>query len=316
MSRIDWYIRANLKLRHLQLLVALDDLRSVGRVATHMHVTQPAVSKMLTTVETGLEMRLFERHAHGLEPTEQGACLVRHARTILDTLGSARAELQDIGSGKLTRVSLGVLPSTAIALVPRLVAMLEHEAQSRRIVISVREGTMETLLPALRAGDVDLVVGLLPAKPLGADYATEQLYEDPTVTVVRVGHPLASREQLAWKDLLRFPMILPPSGTLLRSAIDLFMAEQRLDIPRQHLDSVSTHTNLGVLELTDSVGFLPSSLAAHFESQRRLCILPFTLPKVNLGVGLIWMAGRREVDAARHIRARLRTLAHGLFNRS
>lgn len=76
MSRIDWYIRANLKLRHLQLLVALDNLRSVGRVATHMHVTQPAVSKMLTTVETGLEMRLFERHAHGLEPTEQGACLV------------------------------------------------------------------------------------------------------------------------------------------------------------------------------------------------------------------------------------------------
>jgi Bacterial regulatory helix-turn-helix protein, lysR family len=59
MPRLDWYIRANLKLRHLQLLVALDDLRHVSRVAAHLNVTQPAVSKTLAALETGMATQLF-----------------------------------------------------------------------------------------------------------------------------------------------------------------------------------------------------------------------------------------------------------------
>ena len=78
MSRIDWYIRANLKLRHLQLLVAMDDLGSVSRVAAYLNVTQPAVSKTLAQIEEGLELPLFERTSRGMEPTEHGACLIRH----------------------------------------------------------------------------------------------------------------------------------------------------------------------------------------------------------------------------------------------
>ena len=42
MAKLDWYIRAGLKLRHLQVLVALDDLRNQGKVAALMNVTQPA----------------------------------------------------------------------------------------------------------------------------------------------------------------------------------------------------------------------------------------------------------------------------------
>ena len=44
MAQLDWYLRANLRPRHLQMLVALDDFRHVGRVAANLNVTQPAVS--------------------------------------------------------------------------------------------------------------------------------------------------------------------------------------------------------------------------------------------------------------------------------
>ena len=51
MAQLDWYIRANLKPRHLQLLVALDDLRNTGRAAEHLNISQPAVSKALAEME-------------------------------------------------------------------------------------------------------------------------------------------------------------------------------------------------------------------------------------------------------------------------
>jgi DNA-binding transcriptional LysR family regulator len=300
MARLDWYIRANLKLRHLQLLVALDDLRSASRVAAHLNVTQPAVSKMLAAIESGVGSALFERTARGIEPTAYGACLVRYAREILDSLGQAHAELQDIGEGRLARVSLGVLPSTAVALIPELVATLEERTES--VAVSVREGTMETLLPALRTGELDMVLGFLPAKPLALEYAREHLYDDPTVTVVRPQHPLSTLAGLTWEHLSGYPMILPPKGSLVRSAIDNFMAERRVHVPRRHLESVSTLTNLGVLQRTDSVGFFQRSLARHFAQQGALRELPLELPAVSMGVGVIWMADRRPTAEAQRVK--------------
>ena len=49
--QLDGYMRANLKARHLQLLVALDDFRNVSRAATQANITQPAVSKALGELE-------------------------------------------------------------------------------------------------------------------------------------------------------------------------------------------------------------------------------------------------------------------------
>ena len=90
MAQLDSYIRTDLKPRHLHLLVALDNIRNLGRVAEYMHVTQPAVSKSLAELERGVGLRLFERTARGVHPTIYGECLIRHARSMLTDLAQAR----------------------------------------------------------------------------------------------------------------------------------------------------------------------------------------------------------------------------------
>ena len=59
MSQIDRVLRSNLRLRHLQLLVALDRFRQLGRAADFLALTQPAVSKMLAEVERLYGVALF-----------------------------------------------------------------------------------------------------------------------------------------------------------------------------------------------------------------------------------------------------------------
>lgn len=61
MSDIDRALRSNLKLKHLQLLVALEQFHHLGHAADFLSMSQPAVSRTLSEIEKMLEMRLFQR---------------------------------------------------------------------------------------------------------------------------------------------------------------------------------------------------------------------------------------------------------------
>src|SRR5258706_11150847 len=83
MGQIDRVMRSNLKLRHLQLLVALDELRHVGRAAEFLSISQPAVSKTLAEIERMYGLSLFDRSTRGTVPTASGSGLLRFPRSVL-----------------------------------------------------------------------------------------------------------------------------------------------------------------------------------------------------------------------------------------
>src|SRR3954462_6200864 len=195
MARLDWYIRANVKPRHLQLLVALDDHRNTGRAAEHLNISQPAVSKALGELQRGLGVKLFERTARGVSPTSYGECVVVHARTILEQLSAVREELRGLQSGVTGKVRLGALSATVHTLIPRSRALLK--ARAPRTNVFVREGPLEALLAELSLGRLDLIVGRLPYHHT-RDMEEKVLSAHPVVLVTRPRHPLTRRRKLAW----------------------------------------------------------------------------------------------------------------------
>ena len=99
MAQIDRVMRSNLKLRHLQLLVALDELRHVGRAAEFLSITQPAVSKTLAEIERMYGLNLFDRSTRGTVPTAYGISVVRFARSVLANHERTRDEIAAMASG-------------------------------------------------------------------------------------------------------------------------------------------------------------------------------------------------------------------------
>lgn len=310
MKNKEWPLIARLEFRHLQMLVALDETRSVSRVASSLNISQPAVSKALNALEADLGVSLFVRTIRGVEPTAHGESLIRHARDILADMDEAEGELQDILQGRVTRLALGVLPAAAITVVPSFVARLE--ASSVAVSLSVQEGTMDSLLPRLRAGELDLLVGNLPHRTLDPDLVSEALYEDPLVCVVRSGHPLQDAAGLGWSHIRQWPMLLPPPGTSTRRAMDEWFIQEGLVIPRRHVESVSTLTNVGVLVKTDAVGFMARKVAEHFARLGLLHLLPMKVSNVGLHVGLVWQRERERELALQQIRAMFRAAAESL----
>lgn len=286
MAQIDWYMRANLKPRHLQLLAALDDVRHVGRVAGNLNVTQPAVSKSLAEMEKGLGVKLFERNARGVQPTIYGESLIRHARNVLAELTLARDELRGLMSGAAGRVNVGTLSAAALTLVPQSLALLKKRAPGTTVL--VREGSIESLLPDLWSGQLDLIVGRLPNDQSVHGLGEKILSEEAVTLVCGVHHALTARKQLRWTDLKNYPWVMPPAGTLLREPLERAFESHGIPMPVNRVETLSVQIIRAYLQSTDAIAFLAGDVSKHFKRLGLIAILPLELPKVLRPVGMTW----------------------------
>jgi DNA-binding transcriptional LysR family regulator len=297
-AKLDWYIRAGLKLKHLQMLVALDDLRNQGKVAAFMNVTQPALSKAMADLQAGLGHQLFERTGRGLRPTPYGEGLVRHARRILQDLSEAGEELHGLATGTSRKSRVGALHASASWLVPKALALFKEA--SPKSSISVRESTMDVLLNGLRLGQLDLIVGTLPTRQMGQDLEETTLFDDATVLVTRPGHPLASaRSKPSWSQLGLQPWVLPPHDSLLRQPLLVAFAAYGVEPPANFVESLSLNVTLNYLQSSSAIASMPESLARKYASVGALAILPVILPKLVRPVGMIWLRGHPLSDGDR-----------------
>src|SRR4051812_30062237 len=96
-----------LRLRHLELLVALADAGTMRAAATRLHLSQPALSKMLGEIEKGFGTRLFERSPQGLAANGLGEAAIYRARIMLGELSRAQQEVDALRGGATGVLRLG-----------------------------------------------------------------------------------------------------------------------------------------------------------------------------------------------------------------
>lgn len=285
----DWYLRSRLKLRHLKLLVVLADVGNQAEAARQLATTQPGASKMLAELEAMVGARLFERTAKGALPTLQGEILIRHARWILGDLGRLGDELGAAGDQLAGELRLGTNSSSAACLVPRSLVLLRQLAPA--LTVAVHEESVESLLPALEARRLDLVVARLGRATAGTAYAQAELIDEPMVLAVAPNHPLTARgSALGWRDLDDYPWILPPEGSPVHDALMLLLDRHRLD-PHVLARSVSILNNLALMEAAGALGVVPAAVGREYQRRGLLAALPLALPPVFGPIGVITLRG-------------------------
>ena len=307
MSQLAWFLRAHLKPRQLHLVVALDDLRHLGRVASRLHVSQPAVSLALAELEKGLGFKLFERTSKGVVPNSYGECLIHHARAVLTRLEQAHDELQALQSGTAGKVTVGALPAMTPALLPRALAALKQAAPQTRVV--VHEGSMDALLPELRRGAIDLIVGRLTQPRGSEDLGQEVLYAGNNVIVVGRHHPLARRETMEWAELQPYPWVLPPVGSLSREPLENALRHHGITPPEDAIETLSVHAITGYLQLSVALGLLAEPVAQHYVRLGWLARLPLSLPDPLLPIGMSWNRHKAQAPALQTFMGCLRQAA-------
>jgi DNA-binding transcriptional LysR family regulator len=280
----NWYLRGRLGLRHLRLLVVLDETRNVGEAARRLATTQPAVSKMLADLEDMVGLALFTRTPKGTFPTPHGESFIRHARWILGDLDRLGDEWPDKGAVPAERVTIGINSSSAAFLAPN--AILRLESLGLPVVVVVREGSLEALMPALEARQLDLIVARLGSATRRPSLTEQRLGHESMSVVCSTRHPLASEKICGWEEVTRYPWIMPPTGSPVRAAFDLILSRQGLK-PLSRIESASVGVNMVLMERSDALSLMPRGVARYHAGRGSVCILPIDIPDVFGPLGIV-----------------------------
>lgn len=269
-----------LKQRHIELLLSLDKTGHLGNTAQALHMSQPAASKSLAQLEHQLGHVLFERTSTGTYPTSLGEIVIAYAKNLSGSAGRVSAEIE----ARLTRnrylFRIGVLPSTSIHIIPRLIStLLEREP---KLEITVHEGVLHELLEKLNAEELDCVIGR-STRQIQPDHIDELfLYTDPIAIVCGATSELAHRADVLIEDLIEHRWILPTRETVLGIRVAEMFEWLGVPAPSRHIQSNALLANLTLINQHPWVSVLPGVIAQHFEQRGLIKLLPIDT-KINFG---------------------------------
>jgi LysR family hydrogen peroxide-inducible transcriptional activator len=196
----------------LRYLVALANRAHFGRAAEDCHVSQPTLSTQIRKLEVYLGVTLIERNAKSFSLTAMGQEVVEKARKIVTQVDALLASTRT-PQGPLTGpLNLGVIPTLAPYLLPRLLPLVKSHYKQLHLV--VHEDLTGHLLERLRGYQIDAALLALPLD--GGDFDEMPLFEEPFWFACPPRHPLAALKAVTEDDLQGEPMLLLADGHCLR----------------------------------------------------------------------------------------------------
>jgi DNA-binding transcriptional LysR family regulator len=276
-----------LKLRHLQVLAALQSAGTVTAAAKAMHMTQPALSHWLSDMEELVGTPLFLR-GRTLQLTEAGRALWRYACRVLGDTARTGEEIEAVKGGVAGNLHIGTILSAAPVLLPRAIAALHQRAP--KVQIELVEGLLEPLIERVERREIDLIIGPLDVRASRSGLCTEWLMTDTFSLVARRGHPLAGLTAPRWAHTDGYPWILPPPGTLSRVRLDQAVADAGMPPPKPAVETSSLVTLLSLLQDRDYIATLASSVAHMYEQLNLISIVRMP-SRLEFGpIGMLWTA--------------------------
>lgn len=282
---ITWARR--LKLRHLEVLLILCDLRSITGAAKVLHMTQPAVSHWLADIEDLVGTPLFVR-GRQLKTTPAGEVLRRHAERMMGDVHRTSEELASVGSGLVGHLYVGSIISATPALLPKAIGRILKSYP--HLHVHVLEATFEVLLERLHKKEMDLIIGPLDMRAQASGFPSELLIDDTVSIVTNPGHPFARRRKPTWTEAATLPWIMPPAGTLMRKRVEAAFLQAGVPVPQARIETASHVVVQMLFRQGEYISALAGSVTPIYASLKLMDIVKMA-PQVDFGsIGMLWDA--------------------------
>lgn len=283
-----------MELRHLRHALALAEQRNFARAAETLHMTQPALSRSIQSLEQTVGDLLFDRGSREVTPTALGELVLRHARGLLLAAEELERDVQLARGLELGELRVGVGPFAGAALVDvPLGQLIQRYPQLRLAVV---EAPWQELPGRLQRREIDLVVATVHQLEGQAEYDFLPLGDHPTVPLCRTGHPLLSDPAPSLAALLRYPLAGPHLPEEARQQLFRLMPPPLRRSTQEHLrqaivcDSSAMLRN--ILKQSDALTLMPLFIALADLHAGQLQLLPLPTLNVRGRFGVAWLRGR------------------------
>ncbi len=189
-------------LRQLRYFVAVAETGNISTAAKKIFLTQPALSRQIKALESGIGQCLFERHAHSVQLTPVGEGLLPEARELLHHADQVLARVRTAGRG--VRLRVGYAPSLASGFLSVAVANFTQAHPNAKVeLFDLSTGEM---LMQLESKKLDVIV------TVASDTKTPSLKWTPLVRTawklaVPRKHPFANRQRITPEQIASEPLL-------------------------------------------------------------------------------------------------------------
>ncbi len=182
--------------RHLKLIVAVSEEKSVTRAGERLHLTQSALSHQLRDIEERLGTPLFSRLNKRMILTQAGERLLQSARQVLDELKRAEDDIAQIAAGDHGSLRISTECYTCYHWLPEM--LKDFNRKFPKVEVKILLEATHRPIPALLNGKLDfaIVSDLVRDKRL----SYKPLFHDEVVVIMAPHHPLARRPYISPKD--------------------------------------------------------------------------------------------------------------------
>jgi DNA-binding transcriptional LysR family regulator len=299
----------------LKVFRVVADMLNYRRAADELHLTQPAVTAQIRSLEESLGIALFDRIGRDTSLTPAGVTLLEYVRKIEAITNDAIAALAPFGGQEGAELSIGASHTVAVYLLPKLLPILLREWPKLRIHIV--GGSTTEILQALTSHQIG--VALIEAPAHRPDLKIEAFGEDELALIVRPDHRWTKKQVVRAAELVQEPILLREVGSGMRQFVEEYL--ERNGVLRQQLrtciDINSTEGIISGVEAGLGIGFAPclaiekalklgSVKAIHLDNgpiRRQLSIALLNGPDPRGPVGQLLELLREHGVAKRHISA-------------
>ncbi|MGP0585175.1 LysR family transcriptional regulator [Paenibacillus timonensis] len=233
-----------LQLKYFQTVARMEHMTKAAR---SLHISQPALSKMIAALEAELGTELFLRERKTIRLNEKGRMFLQHVDLALEALEDGEQRLRDTNGSASPMVTLDVRVSSH--LLPGILAAFRTECPNAQFNLLQHASPLDSRTNF----DLCLSDGAVP--PPGTEAVS--LLEEDILVAVPADHPLAHRERVRLSELREDRFIMLPSGKSLRETTDAFCRLAGFT-PRIRFESDDPATVRGLIRAGQGVAFLPA----------------------------------------------------------
>ncbi|WP_038211462.1 LysR family transcriptional regulator [Xenophilus azovorans] len=276
----------DLSTRAMRAFLTLAELRNFTRAAQATHLSQPAFSALIRSLEDAVGARLFDRNTRNVQLTPEGRLFEPSARQLLADTARALGDLADHVERRKGHVHVAALPSLAAGWLPALFA--DYRAAWPGVTLALSDLLSDACIDLVRGGRADFALaaaGLRAADSAGLH--TRVLGTDRFHLVCRADHLLASEARLTLRKLAPWPFIHMTRNSSVRQALEAALHPLQMNTL---LEVEQLATVMGMVEAGLGISVVPTLTLYQF---RRETIATRALPLPQLRRRIL-LVRRRE----------------------
>lgn len=234
-------------LASLNAFIAIAETGSFSEAGERLHLTQPAVSKRIASLEQQLNVRLFDRLGREVGLTEAGRALLPRAYQILNVLDDTRRALSNLSGDISGRLTLATSHHIGLHRLPPLLRAFTRAYP--QVALDIQFLDSEVAYEEILHGRAELAVITL-APETAAPVQAVPVWDDALDFVAAPEHPLARDKTIFLADVAKHPAVFPGGNTFTHHIVRrLFEAEgltPNIAMSTNYLETIKMMVSIGL----------------------------------------------------------------------